>query len=141
MPTLAVFGDSVTFGQNTASWAWEMGLPQVQILNAAVEGMALEGSVERFQQLRKQVNLIGAVVHPGWNNIFYAQRQPKLWKQTFDEFTGLPVVPFCTLAADFTLTVSIEAMMRHCNATTSIITVFVEVWFSDRSSSGSPSDN
>ena len=61
LPTIGFFGDSVTFGQDAQSWGGEVGLSGVQVLNAAVEGMPLEYSAQRFLELKERINLSAVV--------------------------------------------------------------------------------
>jgi hypothetical protein len=100
VPVVAFFGDSCTHGYKGRSFAEQVAINGCQPLNAGVEGLTLPWIVDRFEELKAQVPMAGAVVHSGWHNIFYNERTEDFWAQQLDRLSGPPVIAHYRLTAD-----------------------------------------
>ncbi|MCE9592510.1 MAG: hypothetical protein K8S99_18540 [Planctomycetes bacterium] len=102
MPVIGYFGDSTTMGLANDSWAQRVDVPGCQTLNAGIEGHNLDRVVNRYKQLRQQVDFAGVVVFSGWHNIIYNHRDEAYWRRMLDAFDGEHLTAFCTLATCLT---------------------------------------
>jgi hypothetical protein len=99
-PVVAVFGDSVVHGAAGDSFVHHLKLDGCETLNAGVEGMILPWTVERFLELKEQVPIICAAVHPGWHNLLYNERGEDYWAAQLDRIEGVPLIAHFKLVAD-----------------------------------------
>jgi hypothetical protein len=93
-PVMAVFGDSAIHGVAGDSFVQHMVLPQVELLNAGVEGMRLPLVIDRVLELKAQLEahgstLAAAAVHPSWHNLLYNDRGEDYWTAQLDRLLPL----------------------------------------------------
>ncbi len=96
---IAYFGDSTTFGANLDAWAFHVGVPGYQALNAGIEGHDLVRICARYRQLREKVEFDAVVVGGSWHNLVYNDHSERFWSGAFellrsgDHFTALCTLP------------------------------------------------
>lgn len=99
-PVIGVFGDSVIHGAAGDSFVHHLRIDGYETLNAGVEGLILPWTVDRFFELRDQVQLACALVHTGWHNLLYNERGEDYWAAQLDRIAGVPLIAHFTLVAD-----------------------------------------
>jgi hypothetical protein len=101
VPVIGVFGDSTVFGAGVDSWPFHIQLPGYQPLNCGIEGHDLARLVQRYEQIKKVVDLAAVVVGSSWHNLVYNRTDEDYWASTLDQFEDDRPVAVATLSTAY----------------------------------------
>jgi hypothetical protein len=128
-PTIVFLGDSTTFSCSVVPehWPGHVRVPGMQVLNAGIEGASMSTCRERFNELRKKVNVSAVVAGAGWHNLIYGESCPDYWNSLWDSLLGDHTLCISSIAtalhddctADAFTRLLNKGKCRHLNATIS----------------------